>query len=176
LSRYKDIPDVSKKLDMTLITNNEWIMLGRLNNPLPRAFLVHGVTEKTLDDFNVNLDPVYENGKIKTSKAIFPITPVEITNFEPESVSLAIENNQESYLVLSDLFHPFWKARLDGRDVAISQAFYLYRAVKVPAGSHTSNFYCSVPYFEASFWISAVVILFGILSFFVLRRKWLTGN
>ena len=44
------------------------------------------------------------------------------------------------YLVLTDAYYPGWKARLDGRELPIERANYLFRAVRVPPGEHTVVF------------------------------------
>ncbi len=43
-------------------------------------------------------------------------------------------------LVLADAWHPWWSARIGGRDVPIRRAFGLVRAVEVPAGTATVTF------------------------------------
>jgi uncharacterized membrane protein YfhO len=40
------------------------------------------------------------------------------------------------FLVLNDLYYPYWRAHVDGMEQEILTANILFRAVMVPAGSH----------------------------------------
>jgi hypothetical protein len=44
------------------------------------------------------------------------------------------------WLVLNDVWHPWWFARVDGVEAPILRANVLFRAVSVPAGSHVLTF------------------------------------
>ena len=42
--------------------------------------------------------------------------------------------------MLNDVWHPWWTATLNGRDVPILRANVLFRAVQVPPGRHVVRF------------------------------------
>jgi len=42
--------------------------------------------------------------------------------------------------VLTDVWHPWWRAEVDGVSAEILKADVLFRAVAVPAGRHTVRF------------------------------------
>ena len=44
------------------------------------------------------------------------------------------------FLVLNDLWHPWWFAELDGTPADILRANVLFRAVAVPPGAHVVRF------------------------------------
>ncbi len=44
------------------------------------------------------------------------------------------------FLVLNDLWHPWWFAELDGKPAPILRANVLFRAVAMPPGRHTVRF------------------------------------
>ncbi|MCH9809135.1 MAG: hypothetical protein K0U74_15525 [Alphaproteobacteria bacterium] len=44
------------------------------------------------------------------------------------------------YVVLNDVWHPWWVAQVDGQPAKVERANYLFRAVAVPPGRHTVRF------------------------------------
>ncbi len=62
---------------------------------------------------------------------------VEIETPDPETVVLEVESDQQGYVVLTDTWYPGWRATVNGRDVAIHRANYLFRAVEVAKGRST---------------------------------------
>jgi uncharacterized membrane protein YfhO len=43
-------------------------------------------------------------------------------------------------VILNDVWHPWWRAAVDGKESPILKANVLFRAVVVPAGRHTVRF------------------------------------
>lgn len=147
----------------------ESLFRGRLNEPLPRAYLLYNVTEEKLAELKNEMEPIVseQNDFIKTKSYQFPLTPAKIEEYQPENVSITVNAKERACLVLSDMFHPFWHARLDGKETEIIPAFYIFRAVKVPAGKHRVDFYCEVPYFKTTVFFSLAMIVLGITVTFV---------
>lgn len=50
---------------------------------------------------------------------------------------IAVEMDRGGYLLLNELAHPAWQASVGGRDLTVLRANRLFRAVALPAGSHT---------------------------------------
>jgi len=61
---------------------------------------------------------------------------VDITTYETDKIVLDISYDQNGFLVISDNYHPGWKAEVDGVSKEIFRANYIMRAVPVPAGRH----------------------------------------
>jgi hypothetical protein len=59
---------------------------------------------------------------------------VHITRYEPERVQIEADVSAPGYLVVTDLHYPGWKAFVDDREVPISRANYLFRAVRLAPG------------------------------------------
>ncbi|QCI63661.1 hypothetical protein [Phreatobacter stygius] len=55
-------------------------------------------------------------------------------------VVVETETRDGGILVLADAWHPWWVARIDGREAPLRRAFGLVRAVEVPAGKATVRF------------------------------------
>ena len=137
----------------------------KLSGTLPRAFLVTNVTKESLKDFteNMKLDIQMDADEVMQAQGVYSARPVEIVEYKPEYVSIRTESPAGGYLVLSDVFHPYWSAAVDSAPAEIIPAFYAFRAVKVPAGLHKVEFFCKVPYFKTSFLISFFLISAGVL-------------
>ncbi|MCP4987318.1 MAG: YfhO family protein [Colwellia sp.] len=146
---------------------------ARLNEPLPRAFLVSGVSSKSLYEFKNELKPIIsdDNRRIETHSYSFNVTPATIKKYELEYVSIEVEAEEVAYLVLSDLYHPFWHARLDGKNTDIIPAFYILRGIKVPPGKHQIEFYCKIPYFWTAVFVSLLTLFLSFIAFIFLKSR-----
>ncbi len=74
-----------------------------------------------------------------------PPVPVEadsvrIVRYENTLVEISVKAREAGYLVLNDLWHPWWEATVNGAEAPILKANVMFRAVRVPAGEHTVRF------------------------------------
>jgi hypothetical protein len=65
---------------------------------------------------------------------------VALEAYRHAEVVVAVEAARPGMLVLHDLYHPAWRASLDGAPVPVYRANALFRAVYVPAGKHRVRF------------------------------------
>jgi uncharacterized membrane protein YfhO len=84
---------------------------------------------------------------------------VRIIQYYPNRIELKSVSNNNSYLVLSELFYPGWYAYVDGREVPILRANYLLRAIPLTAGQHDIVFV----YAPMSFFVGAAISVFTLL-------------
>lgn len=63
-----------------------------------------------------------------------------ITRYTNTLVEIEAESPQGGYLVLNDIWHPWWFATVDGNATAILRANVIFRAVPLPPGKHTVVF------------------------------------
>ena len=61
---------------------------------------------------------------------------VELLRYEPEALELRIEAPEAGYLLVADRFARGWRATVDGGDAELLPAWFLFRAVAVPEGTH----------------------------------------
>jgi hypothetical protein len=88
----------------------------------------------------------------------------------PSDLSVEVQANQASLLVLSEMFYPGWQARLDGREVELWRVDYNLRGVSVPAGKHLIE----LSYQPKPVKIGAIISLMtalGLLAIFVWEKK-----
>lgn len=152
----------------------------RNTTALPRAFLVQRATVAGSQEeawamiHQAGFDPatsvVLEAGRPLDGDAAGGELRVE--RYEPDRIELAVDSPAEGYLVLSDPFYPGWLAELDGSPAEILRANYAFRAVAVPAGSHTVTMT-----FRPASWIAGLAISLATLAalaaagFVWLRRR-----
>jgi SAM-dependent methyltransferase len=65
---------------------------------------------------------------------------VVIRHYENTKVVVEVDAPHAGFVVLNDVWHPWWTADLDGEDVPILRANVLFRAVHVAAGRHVLTF------------------------------------
>lgn len=63
-----------------------------------------------------------------------------IASYRNGMVAVEVESSGGGWLVLNDLWHPWWFAEIDGKQVPTERANVLFRAVEVPAGRHVVVF------------------------------------
>ena len=61
---------------------------------------------------------------------------LRIANWGRNAVEIEAEAPDGGFLVLHDPWHPWWRARVDGRPAPILRADLLFRAVPLPPGRH----------------------------------------
>ena len=74
-----------------------------------------------------------------------PATPrrpgsVRIADYRNTAVTIEVDSPDGGWVVLNDLWHPWWFADVDGVPAPILRANVLFRAVAVPPGRHTVHF------------------------------------
>jgi hypothetical protein len=93
----------------------------------------------------------------------------EITEYEPDRVTVNARAESGGLLVLGDVHYPGWKAQVDGRDVPVHRVDYLLRGVLLGPGEHEVQF----RYEPASWRIGWIISLLALLIVAVLCfRAW----
>ena len=65
---------------------------------------------------------------------------VSITDYGTTEVTLAVDAPHGGFVVLNDVWHPWWQAEIDGKPAELLRANVLFRAVMVPPGRSTVRF------------------------------------
>lgn len=65
---------------------------------------------------------------------------VRILSYHPTEVVLEADGEDGGWVVLADMWHPWWRARVDAVPTTIERANVLFRAVAVPPGRHRIEF------------------------------------
>jgi hypothetical protein len=66
------------------------------------------------------------------------LSTVKLTAYHPEKLTYEVNASADRVLVFSEIWYPAgWYCSIDGTEVPIARADYVFRAVKVPSGKHT---------------------------------------
>ena len=63
----------------------------------------------------------------------------EVTSFTENfnQIKIQVDNEKPGWLFIGNVWYPGWHANVDGRDVPVFRADYLFQTVPVPAGAET---------------------------------------
>ncbi len=78
-------------------------------------------------------------------------------------MTVQVDAQGPSWLLVSDVWYPGWEARLDGEAIAIRRGDYLFRAVPVPSGKHVVEF----SYRPRSFQLGLILAAAGLMALVV---------
>ena len=84
------------------------------------------------------------------------LVPARVERDTSSSLTVQATTADGGYLVVSDAYYPGWRAAVDGREVDVLRANYLFRAVPLPAGEHEVVFWFDPPPLRRGAVISAV--------------------
>ncbi len=79
---------------------------------------------------------------------------------DPNRMTVDVDAQGPSWLLVSDVWYPGWEARLDGEAIAIRRGDYLFRAVPVPPGKHVVEF----SYRPRSFLLGLILAAAGLMA------------
>ncbi|HEV2553134.1 MAG TPA: hypothetical protein VGV17_05165 [Bosea sp. (in: a-proteobacteria)] len=65
---------------------------------------------------------------------------IRLSRYENTEVEIEVTAPIAGFVVLNDIWHPWWRAEIDGVETEILKANVLFRAVQVPAGRHKVTF------------------------------------
>ncbi len=154
------------------ISRNEHEVILENQNALPRIYSVESLEPyQSMNDFKylaytkqpdfgkTAYLPQEEFDKVELKsygKAI-----ISNEKFENDKINFTSTNEEsDSYVVLSDIYYPGWKAMIDGEEVTIHKTNGVLRGIVVPKGEH----FVEYKYVPTNFYISLGVSAFTTLS------------
>jgi hypothetical protein len=140
--------DIDRRLAadaLPLVGEAGGIRIHENTRALPRVWVAPAAMETPPDlavaGFPSGLDPrltVLVEGPVPPARQ--PGGTARILAYGNTAVTVETTTADGGILVLGDAWHPWWSARIDGRDVPIRRAFGVVRAVEVPGGTATVTF------------------------------------
>jgi len=158
---------------------NYKLLIYRNSYVLPRAFLVHRAqyVERPSEILSILRSPGFDPAR--TVLLEDPVAPkvdlsleratestVEIPGYSSRKVLAITRSSEAGYLVLSDMYYPGWRVRVDGAPAPLYRAHYLIRAVYLQAGEHEVEFIYDPLSFKVGLIITLGTLL-GLLTYLV---------
>jgi hypothetical protein len=189
IKRYSEFSEIpfEKKLDLLnvkyrLEIDKEKRMMGLALNTdyLPRAFMVYKYIltkeEKQIlkilsgDEFDYRNEIILEESPdIKLpGQEEKPEYKIEAQSFETNRISLKIHTSAPGILVLSEIYYPAWKAKIDGKETKIYCADYLLRAIPIEKGTHQIELVYNSVLFNVGRIITACTLILAVCLLFLL--------
>jgi uncharacterized membrane protein YfhO len=151
-----------------LVYSNEIRIYENLD-VMPRAFVVHQskviqdedeiIRQMNSDSFDPRRTVILEeeDGLSKAGgpeAAASENTEITIRRYEANRVVVDATLDTSGFLVLTDSYHPGWRVKVDGRPAPLLKANYLFRAVRLEAGTHQVEFIYSPKSFRIGVFVS----------------------
>lgn len=147
---------------------------------MPRAFVVGEVAEcadlETQDRIE-QLEELNPRETVQVERDALPngprsgFSPAKIDEYKPDRLTVSVELDASGYLVLADLYHPGWKATIDGKAAEILPANLALRAVPLQAGSHVVEFSYECPGQKTGLAVSLAALIALLISAAIARRS-----
>jgi hypothetical protein len=90
---------------------------------------------------------------------------IELKRFRFGEVNFSSLSDDEEFLVVADAWHPYWRAQVDGEEVAVIKTNGIFKGVLVPPGNHEIRLFFDNTAYRPGIWIS-------ILSWIVFIGAW----
>ncbi|HMS64537.1 MAG TPA: YfhO family protein [Ignavibacteria bacterium] len=109
----------------------------------------------------------------KSDSAFSASDKIEITKYDLNNINLNVENSENGFLFLSEVFYPDWKAFVDGKEVEIFRTDYSLRSVYLEKGNHKVEFVYSSKEFDLGSKVSLSVLFlsFAGIGFIFFRQR-----
>lgn len=120
-------------------------VLYRLAEPLPRAWIAGRMLVEPSRDRTLALlaSPNFDLRETVILVEPPPLTPspeaegtARVTIYNPEYIALEARTSAAAFLVISEVYFPGWRAKVDGQEARLYRADHALRAVFLPAGEH----------------------------------------
>ncbi len=176
--RKIDLLNVKYRLEID--KENRMMALALNTDYLPRAFMVYKyilVKEEnqilkilSTDEFDyLNEIILEESPDIELpDQGEKPEYKIESQSFETNRISLKIHTSVPGILVLSEIYYPEWRAKIDGKGTKIYCADYLLRAIPIDKGTHQVELVYNSVLFNIGRIITICTLILAVCLLFIL--------
>jgi len=105
----------------------------------------------------------YRNTLLLEAKNISPLQEgsgsLKVVSTEMDELVFEVESSQNALLFVSENFHKYWKAKVNGKDAQVYRAFSTFMALDIPQGKSIVELQYSSDSVKTSLWIGLVGLL-----------------
>jgi hypothetical protein len=158
---------------LSLVFEEDELKIFEMGDPFPRAWFVSQV-EVISEDSQAIARLADDNFDLRRSAILadaltVPLSEVSastlsITDFSPLRLKIDVETSGTHLLVLSQIYYPGWRAKIDGLPAELVRVNVIQQGVVVPAGKHTVELSFKLD----SFWWGGIVSGVGISVWLVM--------
>ena len=166
------------------LVSDDKMYFYRNRTALPRAFLVNKMyrAPSVEDAYNVIVDPTFnpregavvvedpEKGATMDPAVDLSTQKVTIPAHTSDSFEMYVDAPGDSFLVVSEVWYPGWRAYIDGREAKIYRTDYFMRGLFMPKGSHKVTMVFDPPLFKLG-GILSLLTLAGVIAVAVVHRR-----
>lgn len=147
-------PLVDPDPDLTKVLSEGSTYLYRKNNFFPRAWLTDSIIK--VNSQKEELAKIFELKENLLSTAVtsenFDFQPgpasrfdsVKVVSWSSNNILVRTKSDSPKLLVLSEIYHPSWHAKIDGIEIKIIRVNYLLRGIPLKSGEHFIEFYAAL--------------------------------
>lgn len=111
-----------------------------------------------------------DDPKIELSGDSINNDKVQILNYSNNEIELEVDCDDNSLLVLSEIFYPAWQAYVNDKHTKLYRANYALRSIPIEKGKNKVVLKYQSNTFYTGMWISIFTILFSIVGYFFAER------
>lgn len=164
------VPVFNDDPDVTVYLNT--LALPRVN-VIQNAIVVedHGSAFDAIhqEDFDPLQTVILESGKALQQKA--GETAITILNYDPNHMAFEVSTENSSYFLLSDIYHPHWRAKVNDEETPILVADYALRAVALQPGNNVIEMWFSPPSWTWGLTVSLITYLSLVVIIVIWYRR-----
>ncbi len=157
INHNQPIEKIDKRLkagDLTLLANTREALIYENPHALPRVLFAFdwqpsNFTQLVRDGQWPQFDPrrtvlLEAAPPLRETAKALPVSQAAavatLRTYQNTEVQVEVDTPRAGFLVLNDVWHPWWFGTIDGNPAPVLRANVIFRAVQVPAGRHIVRF------------------------------------
>ncbi|MGL1862846.1 MAG: YfhO family protein [Pseudodesulfovibrio sp.] len=145
-----------------------------------KAFPYYYLAKNILSDKNGDPLATLDNGSVVIEEDLPAIgapgkSLIHLDQFSNGKLRFKGTLENAGLLVVSDAWHPFWKASIDGQNTRILKANGIFKAIEVPQGDHVIEFVFDTSPYRLGIYISIAAWVSLLMLWWYLRKKQATA-
>lgn len=176
--------DPARRFKMVKEVPLSFLRVYENRHAMPTAYVVHKTVLKEKEDEVLAevANPAFDARSVAVieDKNLPPLTGADMPSVADEINSVRTDNNTLSvdvktdtagFLVVTDQYFPGWHAVVDGVEVPIAHANYLFKGISVGPGTHKIVFYFRPTFLNLSLVLLALCFILNAAAFSFLRKR-----